>query len=45
VAIYLDKPLVTVVPEPTTWALACIAVIGFFVAARRRLLNHYSLGP
>jgi uncharacterized membrane protein len=43
--IYLDRPLVNVVPEPSTWALACIAVIVLFVAAcRRRPLRHISLG-
>jgi probable HAF family extracellular repeat protein len=39
-AIYLDKPLVTVVPEPGTWALALIAAAAslFILRTRRRLV-------
>jgi uncharacterized membrane protein len=34
-AIYLDKPLVNVVPEPSTWALGCVCGIALFVASGR----------
>jgi len=37
-AIYLDKPLVNVVPEPSTWALGCIGGIALFVVSRCRTL-------
>jgi hypothetical protein len=35
-AIYLDKPLINVVPEPTTAMLACAGVIALLVALRKR---------
>jgi hypothetical protein len=37
-AIYLDKPLVNVVPEPSTGALGCIGGIALFVVSRRHTL-------
>jgi hypothetical protein len=38
-AIYLDKPLVNVVPEPSTCALGCLGGIALFIASRRRRLR------
>jgi uncharacterized membrane protein len=43
-AIYLDKPLVTVVPEPSTTLLGCTGVLALFVALRwRRSLSRKRL--
>lgn len=37
-AVYLDKPLVNVVPEPSTWALGFVGGIALFIVSRRRTL-------
>jgi hypothetical protein len=38
-AVFLDKPLVTVVPEPSTWAMGAMGalLLGIAIRSRRRL--------
>jgi hypothetical protein len=43
-AIYLDKPLVNVVPEPSTYALSLVGAVAVAGAMRRRKRKHQAPG-